>query len=260
MKKAIIFFTLFACIYSSYSQERVLTFGLQFKPLFADDIIVDRTVSQSVNSINYSLNTNTGFSFGGVIRRGITDKISFETGINYVSRKFDIDVDDPDTFTGNSDFTIIGYEIPALALVYVQLDKQIFMNAAFGASIDFFPSDVGTRTDEIYHISNRRSWVMPSLLANLGWEYRSKKMGYWYLGASFHRPFTNIYYSGVRYTSSTENTDAFFELNGSYLTLDLRYFFHEDPLKKKSKEAAQPKKDVKYYRKLQKERDKANKK
>lgn len=260
MKKAILLF--FSCYLATslIAQERVLTFGLQFKPLFADDIIVDRVVSQTVNNIDYTLNTKTGFSFGGVIRRGITDKISFETGINYVSRKFDIGLDDPDTFTGGADFTIVGYEIPLLALVYVQLDQQIFMNAALGASLDFFPSDVFTRSEEIYHISNRRSWVMPSLLANLGWEYRTKKMGYWYLGASFHRPFSNIYFTGVRYTSSSETTDAFFELSGSYITLDLRYFFHEDPLKKKSKEASQPKKDVKYYRKLQKERDKANKK
>lgn len=243
-----------------FSQERVLTFGLQFKPLIPEDIFTDRTTTVFENNINFSLNTNVGYSFGGVIRRGITDKISFETGINYVSRNFNLSVEDEDNaFSGTTDFTIVGYEIPALGLVYVQLDQQIFMNAALGASLDFFPSDVGTRTDELFHISQRKAWFMPSILANLGWEYRTKTKGYWYLGASFHRPFTNIYFTGVRYSSPVENTESTFQLVGSYLTFDLRYFFHEKPQPKKTKEASQPVKDIKYYRKLQKQREKQNK-
>lgn len=242
------------------AQERVLTFGLQLKPILADDMITTRTLQQTQNNKQFTLTNQLGYSFGGVIRRGITDKISFETGINYVSRNFNISVSDNENeFSGGSDFTIIGYEIPVLGLVYVQLDKNIFMNAALGASLDFFPSDVGTRTAEILHISNRRSWIIPSLLANLGWEYRTPKSGYWYIGGSFHRPFATIYQSGVQYTSPVDNTLTFFELTGSYLTVDLRYFFHEDPLKKTSKEQAQPKKDIKYYRKMQKQREKANK-
>lgn len=54
--------------------------------------------------------------------------------------------------------------------------------------------------------------------------------GYFYLGATFHRPFGEMAKADVtwldRYTGLTPYRMSTF-LSGSYLTVDLRYYFHE---------------------------------
>lgn len=247
-----------ACI-TVKAQEKVITFGLQVKPIISSGLITDKQITQFEDNYEFNLHNNPGYSFGMVMRKGFTKNISLETGINYVQRNFTAEVQDDSRLKNiNYDFSIVGYEIPTLALVYVRLSDLIYMNAAFGASIDFFPSDVGSNQDSLYHISGRRTWIMPSLLANIGWELRTKELGYFYLGGSFHRPFTNIYFTGLRYTYPGGQTESIFNTSGSYLTFDLRYFFHEDPQKAKAPKPV--KKDLKYYRKLQKQAEKEKKK
>lgn len=259
MRTTLMSFFLLVFSHLGFSQERVLTVGIQAKPLIPSDVITDRTITQFQNNYAFTMTNRPGYSFGMVLRKGFNDRFSFETGINYVSRNFDLTIEDQTGSVVSQDnrFQIIGYEIPMLGLVYVRLSKEIYMNAAFGASIDFFPSDVGTTSETIYHISQRRAWFMPSLLANIGWEYRTRNLGYFYLGGSFHRPFTNIYFTGVRYEPEPQLTESIFQVSGSYLTLDLRYFFHEPPQEKKPKKE---KKDLKYYRKMQKKAEKEKKK
>jgi len=71
------------------------------------------------------------------------------------------------------------------------------------------------------------------LLANYGFEYRTKEDGYFYFGASFHRPFADIAQTAVQFDINTNPTRINYALSGSYLTLDFRYFFHEDPDRKR---------------------------
>ncbi len=254
MRKHLLLIVYTWCIsYVCLAQEKILTVGIQFKPLIPSNVITNKVETQITDNFQFDLNNKPSYSFGMVLRKGFTKNISLESGINYVKRNYTCDIIDLLTTELKSrEFSIIGYEIPTLALVYIKLSQEVYMNAAFGASIDFFPSDVGTDIDDIYHLSIRRSWVVPSMLANLGWEYRTKKSGYYYFGASFHRPFVTIYKSGFRITQDFIQTESIFESKGSYLTLDLRYFFHEEVQKKKA-----PVKDMRYYRKLRKARAKA---
>ncbi|MFN5371602.1 MAG: hypothetical protein ACK5B6_09090, partial [Bacteroidia bacterium] len=76
----------------------------------------------------------------------------------------------------------------------------------------------------------------PSLIANVGAEYRSEKSGYFYVGCSLNRPFSPIYKSVIDYVINNQVVhNAFADLRGAYLTVDFRYFFHEDPARKKAK-------------------------
>lgn len=256
MKNSTCFLTILAFFigFSAFSQEKTITYGLQFKPIIPTDIISNTSFQQTEKNVDFTLNSNFGYSFGMSIRRGFTDRFTLETGISYVSRNFDFSIFDVDLdVTENQNFTIIGYEIPIMALVFIQLDEKVFMDAAFGASIDFFPSDVGTATALHEHVSMRKGFFMPSLLANIGWEYRTYDKGFFYLGGSFHRPFTNIYLTGIQYERPTETVFTLFRTTGNYLTLDLRYYFPVEPFVKKTKEQ---KKDVKYYKKMQKKMQK----
>jgi hypothetical protein len=80
--------------------------------------------------------------------------------------------------------------------------------------------------------SQRKSVIIPAVIANLGWELRTEHAGYFYLGASYHNPFSDIYLTRMEYENSSTHEVVEVPLSGTYFTLDLRYFFPEEPVKK----------------------------
>jgi hypothetical protein len=127
------------------------------------------------------------------------------------------------------DFTYVNYEIPVKGLIFIQLGENLFMNNSLGASIDLFASDVGSGDVDLEQITLRGQWAKIALEANLGMEYRTKKAGYFYFGATFHNPFSSVARSSVRYRSLTGDQYVNFDLFAGYLTLDFKYYFHEAP-------------------------------
>jgi hypothetical protein len=217
-----------------YAQVRVTTFGLQVKPMIPSRFNPRSVETEFKNNVEYSLSKLPGYSFGMVIRRGYTENFSFEGGINSVTRNFSLVIQDNDKNQRiERDFRIVAYEIPLLMLVFIRLSEEIYMNAALGGSFDFFPSEVGIKGDGYQTLSRRNSWAQAAILANVGWEYRTQKSGYFYIGGSFHRPFTAMYTTGVLYERDQTYDNVYLKMTGNYITLDLRYFFHEDPEPKK---------------------------
>lgn len=238
MKKKYLFITFFLIIpYSIFAQYNVLTAGFQIKPIFPNKFFGTGPQTLSGDSgVSFTIKPNAGYCFGMVIRYGISNTVSLETGINYVKRTYNQIINDG-SFAVNSKYSIIGYEIPLSGLVFIPLSEKIFMDASLGASFDFFPSDIQTEGDYYKQYGRRKNWIFTSVIANLGWEFRTEKKGYFYLGASYHRPFTDIYNSTVGYYRDKVHytTGQEFLLSGNYLTFDFRYFFHEEPLKKAKK-------------------------
>lgn len=218
------------------AQKKVTTFGLQFKPIISSEIVNTGPLFNQEGEIGFEIAQNGGFNFGMVIRKGFTDQISLETGINYTRRTYDLTIsDDTSGFSETSSFRYIIYEIPVTGMVNVQLGRQSFLNTSFGVAFNFLPSDWESADSYFQHISFRKSWVIPSLLANMGFEYRTQEKGFYYVGFSYHRPFGNITDALVAYQTPDEfgipreRERSVFEILGNYLTIDLRYFFHEDP-------------------------------
>lgn len=227
-----------AMAFSVTGQIDVTTFGVQFKP-----IIPSRFFNAGIEEVNgdqYQLTKTPrlGYNFGMVIRKGFTDLFSAELGINYTRRRFDLQVQDiSESIDEQLSFIYTAYEIPLQGLLYVQLGEEIWMNAAAGFSVDMYPSDLfgatSVRRDAtIYDIEQRTlrsNWVQIALIANYGFEWRTKEDGIFYLGASYHRPFNDMAITRVTYKIDNVPFVEEVSLNGNYLTLDLRYFFHEDP-------------------------------
>lgn len=220
------------------AQENTITAGFQFKPIFSSKFFNTGPETRETDGLTFTLKPKGGFSAGMVLRRGFTQTVSLETGINYVKRNYSFTISDtlPEA---QGDFSMVSYDIPLLALVFIRLSDHIFMDVGMGVSVDFFPSDLKTKGDHYEHYSAREEWVIPAILANLGWEYRTEKSGYIYLGASFHRPFGSIYGSFIGYpdlnATNPNKTEPPIKISGNFLTADLRYFFHSDPLKKRTK-------------------------
>lgn len=244
IRAALYIFTLIILSSNLMAQERVTTFGIQLKPIIPVNFFGAGKQVKTGNNITFTNQPKMGLNFGMVIRKGFTKSLSLETGINFLRRNYDLTIDDPDSsFTGTSSFRIVNYEIPVLGLVYVQLSRNMFMNVAGGVSFDIYPTPLYTYDDYFTNAVNRTNWLQTSLLANIGWEYRTEKSGYIYIGASLHRPFNKIMREYVIYDGINENRneEMDFDLTGNYLTIDIRYFFHEEKEKKKKKVKKEPK-------------------
>jgi hypothetical protein len=237
MKQFFTTFLLFGLSFCLFGQKNVTTVGIQFKPIVPIQFFSLGDVNGELGALSVTYAPKFGNTFGMVIRKGFTNHFSVEVGIGFVKRNYELTVIElEDDYKETVGFGFIGYELPMQALYYVQLTKKVYLNTAAGISLDFFPSDIVVNTERLSHFSYRYAWVRTALLANVGAEYRTKKDGYFYLGFSYHRPFKAITISETTYVVTGKlNRSIQNQLNGQYLTLDLRYFFHEAPSKPSAK-------------------------
>ena len=248
---------------------QTLTAGAEFRPIFPAAFL--NTGSQSVSNDSYSIQVDPkfGFSAGMVIRYGFHKRFALETGLSFVQRNYNLGIQRDSVapvaitpgsppYNSQTDFTIVGYEHPIKLLVFVRLSEQIYMNAAAGFQFTFYPSDIfssdeeGNPTDRYFKHSSLRlgfdgkpgsdGFIHGGGIVNLGFEYRTKKIGNFYLGGTYQIPFADIYRSKFEYTDETnpvpvgDGVQAIY-LNGSYLTFDIRYFFHSKPIAKREKKS-----------------------
>ena len=93
----------------------------------------------SESGVEYLVPKQFGYNLGMVIRKGFNRTFSIETGITYTQRNFSLKVTEKNRlYEFNRDFGVVGYELPVLGLVYIQLDERIFMDASFGGGLDLF--------------------------------------------------------------------------------------------------------------------------
>lgn len=218
------------------AQKGVTTFGIQFKPIIPNRFIGTHIQEFNQDQFESYIKQKIGFSFGMVVRQGLSKNISLETGINYTQRNFDLFYEVPDSgLAGTNDVRVISYEIPLQGLIYIRLGDDLYMNTSLGVAMTLFPSDVHVRTeipprtDYFQQEGAYRSKIQGAMLANIGFEYRTKNAGYFYFGSSYHLPFTEIMTFAMSYEYQGGKVLSIDNVLGSYLTFDLRYFFNEKP-------------------------------
>ena len=233
----ILFLALFFSL-MSYSQKGVTTFGLMYKPIVPNSLIGFFEQDFDDPPFHSTVKQKFGHSAGMLVRVGLTERISLETGITFTQRNFGLSYELPDSgYTATDRVRVVGYSIPVSCLVFIRLGEQWFMNTSLGAAVTAFPSDVTTNVpvginEYFLQEGAYRSKVQGAALANVGWEYRTNSKGYWYIGASYHLPFIPIMTFAMSYEYPAGQNLKIDNIRGSYLTLDLRYYFHE---KKKEK-------------------------
>ena len=167
-----------------HAQKGVTAFGIQFKPIFPLGIVNTdgQVVRDAETGSTLKIDVNSGYSIGAAIRIGLTDRISLETGISYIARNYSFDLTNPAFPSSSAQMKFPGYQIPLLGLVFVRLSENIYMNAAAGVSFDMYPTGgvVAHDRDSIEYGLLEKNWLMVSLIANLGFEYRTRKSGYFY--------------------------------------------------------------------------------
>jgi hypothetical protein len=222
------------------AQLGVTTFGLQVKPVIPFGFFEPVTTLRK-GALSSAIELNGGLAFGMVVRTGLSKSISLETGIDQITRHYDFTVvNDTNGYSGRGQLRFVGYEVPVTCLVYIRLGERSWMNNALGLSVDMYPGDAVRNIDQGQAYFFRRKWAQFGVVGNIGVEYRTRHSGYFYIGGTFHRPFGDMAKADISWADPNRgyqpDTMSTF-LSGSYLTLDLRYYFHEDPDKERLRRA-----------------------
>lgn len=217
-------------------QYNFMTAGLTFRPIIPSNLLqtasiqVTGNVADENEYLRLTVDQRLGYSFGMVVRKNFTQRFAMETGVNFLRRGFDVEVTDLDSnITSGVDFAISSYEIPLMALVYIRLGEEVYMNTALGLAMVIGARSVANNNQEFDHFTAIRKFN-GGVLANIGVEWRTEKMGSFYLGATYHQPTGPIADTKINYFRQSGVSDANIEtpLNGTYLTIDVRYYFGEN--------------------------------
>lgn len=207
-------------------------FGFQYRPIFPIDAFGAGPVAlgDTVGMHNSLISPQFSFSAGGVMRIGFSQRFAIETGINMTRRNYKTEYFVPDSsFTAETTIRNISYDIPVNILIYVKVNPWLYINASFGNSFLFFPSNTATQTNTLPHNYRTESlvfrWIQFALNANAGVEFRTENEGIFYVGASFHRPFSSLYAFRTTYQYKNDPFRAGGRVNGTFFSLDLKYFF-----------------------------------
>lgn len=202
-------------------------FGIQFKSIIPSSIFRIVTEEKNKDGISYSATPNTGYSFGAMIRFGLSPHFALQTDINYIKRNYTFKVTDS-TFNSEIGLRVISYEIPVLATYFVRLSKDIYMGPTVGPSFQFLPTNLYSNNDYIKQHSLKTSWLSTSLLVNIGFEWRTETAGYFYFGPTYHMYLKPMFTTGIFYKSynNVNNPpDVTMNLKGDYFGLIFRYVF-----------------------------------
>lgn len=217
-------------------------FGFQVKPIFPAKWIGTKTVSYDVGNFHTDVTQITGYSLGGVVRVNLSKIIALETGINTTQRRYNIksSVADSNLYADQT-IRFVTYDIPLSALFYIRLSEQFYMNASIGGAFVFNPTLARVRYNEP---NTNHSFIHTALakkaqfdvLANIGFEFRTKKAGIFYIGGVVRVPVKPLFYmsSTYEYEGFVLKNDALKQgrLDGAYMALEVKYFF---PIGMKSK-------------------------
>lgn len=222
------------------AQLGVTTFGLQLKPVIPFSFF-EPVTNLRREHLSSTLELKGGLAFGMVVRTGITKSISMEVGIDQITRRYNVNImNDTNGYADSGPLRFIGYELPVTCLVYIRLGERSWMNNALGLSMDFYPGDAVKELQYGQAYFFRRNWAQVGVVGNIGVEYRTDHSGYFYFGGTFHRPFGDMAQADVTWVDRYRGYQPYKMttlLSGSYLTVDLRYFFHEDPGKARLRNA-----------------------
>lgn len=229
------FFVIYPCFgqreyREEFNEDLPLFYGMQMR------LIVPGFGSNTPMSLADSMYRSTskflpGYSFGGMIRRDFENGFSIEGGINYTQRHLYVQMEVPDSSISlENTMTFINYEFPFQGLVFVKMTKSIFGSAGLGASFFYKPTSVRVNNytegkSNFVHYGYARWKFGAEINAQAGFEFRTNKIGFYYLGASAKIPLSALFeYNGLYFYGTQLKANDFTQASGAFLSVDLRYY------------------------------------
>lgn len=233
MRHKLLILILLIIICDLQAQNNKTTFGLQYKPIVPSKYFNSSHLEKESGLYSFKLDPQYSYSLGMVLRHKINKTFSTEYGMNYIQRNYKLLIDNKLIINDFTSFGMRSYEIPVQLLTYVQASKLWYVNVAFGLSHNILTSDIlsyGFADDNFIQNTYRKNSSYVALLANIGMEYRTADKGCYYFGTSLHRPWKELARIYPEYKNNfNDDIDFeekfFLELIGTFITLDIRYFF-----------------------------------
>lgn len=235
MKKNL-FILLLLCPVLLVAQKGHTAIGFSLKPIVPSKLFRNAEVNYEVDNIAVNISPNPGIIWGITLRSGLSKSFSIESGIFINNRTLTLDAK---TIEGEYDewvskYNVHNYEIPLSLVVFVPIQNKLYANASGGFVAGFYPSSLytfdntGDANARFSQLTYRKNWVNFALNSNAGLEYRSK-IGYIYVGLSYHLPFSKPFITVVQRSNSAKSGYKPFaeyatELNANYFTIDFRFF------------------------------------
>jgi hypothetical protein len=100
------------------------------------------------------------------------------------------------------------------------------MSIGGGLILNFYPSNI--RVDNIYmQRIGTFGWMFfqAGFSANVGWEYRNKDIGIFYLGLGYQSRVDNMASILFFERETIHKANYYHNITGSYFSIDLKYFF-----------------------------------
>jgi hypothetical protein len=225
MNKLFFIFVLLLFSGSIKAQDKNFTGGFQFKAMLGAGVFSNEPTTSEVDSVQIGIQQQFGYVFGMTIRKQFTKMLAVESGLRFVQRNYTTSIDSTfGSYTGEIDYRLISYEIPLKGMVRLRASDNSFFSVSLGIQMDLYPSDIYASDYEWQVQVTRKSWIQGSFLANLGWEVHPQNYGTFYAGLSFNQPFVDPYAANVGHYNANFAASNM-RLNGTYFSLDLRYYF-----------------------------------
>jgi hypothetical protein len=206
-------------------------FGVQVRTVLPTSFVGNPSTELQKDLLKASITQTPGYSFGGIVRVGLTELIALETGINFTQRHFRLNgsIADSGIYVNNT-LDFIQYDLPINGLFYIKLSKRIFANACLGVTAGFKPTSVATMNNVsgskfFYHTGFVDKKAGLDLNGNLGFEFRSKKSGFFYLGTTVRLPTSPLFTYTATYRNQGYKVSQYGDVSGAFLGIDVRYFF-----------------------------------
>lgn len=207
-------------------------FGFHYRLILPMQQMQSGTQKFSDSVLQTSITPQDGYTYGGMLRYGITDLISIETGLYYTQRHFQIQSTRTDSaLTVDQRLRFVQFEIPIQGNIGIQLSRSIYANAALGAAVLYKPTSVATYVNPYDKHEFKQVGLVDinkkvgfDIRTSIGFEYRNKKAGVFYLGATAFVQLQPAFVLLSRYQYENFKQAAFGDVNASGFGLDFKYF------------------------------------
>ncbi|MFM6946078.1 MAG: outer membrane beta-barrel protein [Flavobacteriales bacterium] len=207
-------------------------FGFQYRTILPMQQMQSGLQSFSDSVLKADIQPQGGYTFGGIVRYGLSNLISIETGLYYNQRNYQINATRTDSaISVDQRLRFVQFEVPIQGLIAIQLSKQFYANAALGASILYKPSSVASYVNPYDKHEFRQVGLVDindklgfDLRASAGFEWRDKKAGVFYLGGTAFIQLQPAFTFLSRYQYVNFKQAAAGPVNASGFGLDFKYF------------------------------------
>jgi hypothetical protein len=213
--------------------KKLALFGIEYKPIMAGDFIGKSETNLVSGNFTTNFKQVLGHSYGANIRISLTPRISLETGIHMVKRNYKISFSETTSnLSSSKQISFLNYDIPFIPYIFIKLSDKIYLANGLGPAFVFSLSDVATQavassTTKFLAEGRRTHRFAVDLSANLGFEYRTPKKGFFYIGGNARVPFAPIFtVAGILETINSQNKNIVIGyMSGTYISFDLKYYF-----------------------------------